>query len=290
MFQKKIKKIPTKVFLTVIAFIYIIPLVIIFTNSFMSHGEITRNYGEEYDLFDYERRGQIHYAEYNLIPENITLEQYNILLFKTPAYLDLFLNSLKLTLPIVLLQVVIGSLAAFGFTVWKSRFKEILYCIYIIVMVLPYQATLVSNYIMADGLGILDTHLSIILPWGFSPFAVFIMRQSMKSVPYSVHEAAQIDGAGHFRRFLHIALPLSKTGIAALIVLSFTDAWGMVEHPMVFLKDSSMEPLSVTLYRIGQGNKGLIFAASVFYILPVIWIFLYGHEHLERGVNLSSLK
>jgi multiple sugar transport system permease protein len=116
------------------------------------------------------------------------------------------------------------------------------------------------------------------------------MRQSMKSVPYSVYEAAQIDGAGHFRRFIHIALPLSKPGIAALVILSFADAWGMVEHPMIFLRDSALEPLSVMLYRIGQGNMGLILAASVFYMLPVVWIFLYGQEHLERGINLSALK
>jgi len=188
------------------------------------------------------------------------------------------------------MQVVLGSLAAYGFTVWKSRYREILFCTYIIVMVLPFQATLVSNFIMADNLGILNTHLSIILPWGFSPFAVFIMRQTMKGVPYSVFEAAQIDGAGHFRRFLHIAIPLSRPGIAALIILSFADAWAMIEHPMIFLRDTSLEPLSVVLYRIGQDNMGLVFAASVFYMLPVVWIFLYGQEHLERGINLSAIK
>jgi multiple sugar transport system permease protein len=203
-------------------------------------------------------------------------------------YLELFLNSLKLTLPIVLMQVVVGSAAAYGFTVWKSRFKDLLFCVYIIVMVLPFQATLVANYIMADTLGMLNTHSSIILPWGFNPFAVFIMRQSMKSIPASVFEAAQLDGAGHFRQFLHIALPISKGGIASLAILSFADCWAMVEQPMIFLRDSSLEPLSVMLYRIGQGNTGLIFAASVFYMLPVVWLFLYGQEYFERGIKMSS--
>ena len=156
--------------------------------------------------------------------------------------------------------------------------------------VLPFQATLVSNYIMADTLGILNTHSSIILPSGFSPFAVFIMRQSMKSIPNAVYEAAQIDGAGHLRRFIFIALPLSKGGVASLAILSFADCWSMVEQPMIFLRDSALEPLSVMLFKIGQGNIGLIFAASVFYMLPVVWIFLYGQEHLERGVKLSALK
>jgi len=159
-----------------------------------------------------------------------------------------------------------------------------------IVMVLPFQATLVPNYIMADRMGILDTRLSIVLPWGFSPFAVFVMRQCMKGIPRSVYEAAQIDGAGHLRRFFHLALPLSKAGIAALAILSFADAWSMVEHPMIFLKDPSMEPLSTMLFRIGQENKGLIFAASIFYMLPVFLVFLYGQEHLEQGVSLSALR
>ena len=290
MVRKRIWNISIKAFLIVISLIYIFPLLIIFTNSFMSQGEITRNYGAFYDLFDHDLRGQVSYVRYSLIPESITLEQYYTLLFQTPAYLNFFLNSLRLTLPIVVMHVVIGTLGAYGFTVWKSRYKEILFCVYIVVMVLPFQATLVANFIMADTLGILNTHLSIILPWGFNPFAVFVMRQGMKSISPSVLEAAQIDGAGQFRRFIHIALPLSKTGIAALIILSVADAWAMIEHPMIFLRDTAMEPLSVVLYRIGQENMGLVFAASVFYMLPVVWIFLFGQEHLERGINLSAIK
>ena len=283
--SKSLKKIPLIVF----SLIYIIPLLIIFTNSFMAPGEITRNYGAEHDLFDYSSKG-VSYVEYRLIPQMITLGQYNILLFKTPMYLNLFINSLRLSLPVVIMQAALGSAAAYGFIAWKSRFKEIIFCTYIIVMVLPFQATLVSNFIMADTLGILNTHSSIILPWGFGPFAVFIMRQSMKGVPYAIYEAAQIDGAGHLWRFFYIALPMSKGGIVSLIILIFADSWAMVEHPMIFLRDSSMEPLSSMLYRIGQGNMGLVFAASVFYMLPVVWIFLYGQEHLERGVKLSALR
>lgn len=273
-----------KIFLTAFAFIYVIPLLIIFTNSFMSMDEIARNYGNTYDFFSYA------YVQYKLIPEQISLSQYHTLLFKTPMYLEHFMNSVRLTLPIVTMHVVIGSLAAYGFAVWKSRFKEIIFCAYIIVMVLPFQATLVPNFIMADTLGILDSHSGIILPLGFSPFAVFIMRQSMKNVPQSIFEAAQIDGASHFKRFFYIVLPMSKSGVSALVILTFADSWAMIEHPTVFLRDSALEPLSVVLYRIGQGDIGLIFAAPVFYMLPMIWLFLYGQEYFEQGVKLSALK
>jgi multiple sugar transport system permease protein len=276
--------------LSALALAYIVPLLIILTNSFMTQGEAARNYGDKYDVFDHEMKDKLHYAEYKLIPEKITAEQYNTLLFKTPMYLDLFVNSLKLTLPIVLMQVALGSAAAYGFSVWKSRFKEPLFCVLIVVMVLPFQATLVSNYIMAGKLGILNTQLSIILPWGFGPFAAFVMRQSMKGIPRSVFEASQIDGAGHFRRFVNIALPLSGGGIASLVILTFTDCWAMVEQPMIFLRDAALEPLSVMLFEIGRDKSGLIFAASVFYMLPAVWLFLYGREYFERGIKLSALK
>jgi len=279
-----------KIFLIAFAFVYIIPLLIIFTNSFMTPGEIARSYGDTHDFFDHELIGQISYVQYRLIPERISLNQYNTLLFRTPAYLDHFMNSIKLTLSVVAMHVVVGSLAAYGFTAWKSRFNEIIFCVCIIVMVLPFQATLVPNFIMADTLGILNTHASIILPLGFSPFAVFVMRQSMKGIPASIFEAAQIDGANHFKQFIHIALPMSKSGVAALIILTFADSWAMVEHPMVFLRDNALEPLSVVLYRLGQGDIGLIFAASVFYMLPMVWIFLYGQEYFEQGVKLSALR
>ena len=279
-----------KVFLIAFALIYIIPLLIILTNSFMSMGEIARNFGDTYDYFNHELIGQVSYVQYRLIPEMVSLSQYYTLLFQTPMYLDHFTNSVRLTLSIVAMHVVVGSLAAYGFTVWKSRFKEIIFCIYIVVMVLPFQATLVPNFIMAGTLGILNTHSSIILPLGFSPFAVFIMRQSMKGIPPSIFEAAQMDGANHFRQFIFIALPMAASGVAALVILTFADSWAMVEHPMVFLSDSALEPLSVVLYRIGQGDIGLIFAASVFYMLPMIWIFLYGQEYFEQGVKLSALK
>jgi len=279
-----------KVFLIAFAFIYIVPLLIIFTNSFMSMGEVTRNFGDTHDLFDHDRIEQVSYVQYRLIPERISLSQYHTLLFRTPMYLNHFMNSVRLTLSIVVMHIAIGSLAAYGFTVWKSRFKEIIFCTYIILMVLPFQATLVPNFIMADTLGILNTHSAIILPLGFSPFAVFIMRQSMKGIPPSVLEAAQIDGANHFRQFLYIATPMSKSGIASLVILTFADSWAMIEHPMIFLRDSALEPLSVVLYRIGQREIGLIFAASVFYMLPMVWIFLYGQAYFEQGVKLSALK
>ncbi len=223
------------------------------------------------------------------MPESISFDQYNSII-SSPEYLDMFLNSLRLTLPIVFMQLVVGALAAYGFTMWKSRFNDIIFCVCLIIMLLPFQATLVSNYIINDRLNILNTHLAVILPWGFNPFAVFIVRQSMRGIPYSIFEAAQIDGAGQWRRFSFIALPLVKSGLASLAILIFSDCWGMVEQPLIFLRERSMAPLSVLLSQIGETNIGVIFAASVFYMLPAVWVFLYGQEYFEQGIKLSALR
>jgi multiple sugar transport system permease protein len=287
---KKYKFLPITLLLIGIAAVYILPFMIIFTNSLMTQHEIERNYSEHYTLFDYPLTEILHYAQYCLIPRNISLEQYHTLFIKTPMYIDLFINSVKITLPIVLFQIVVATLASYGFIVCQFRFKEVLFCIYIIVMVLPFQATLVPNYIIVSKLGLLNTHLSIILPAVFNPFAVFILRQSMKSIPTDIFNAAQLDGATHIQRFLHIAAPLSKGGIASLFILSFIDCWGIVEAPMVFIHDAVKEPLSVFLSKIGSDDIGLVFAASFFYMIPAIWIFIYGQSYFEQGIKLSALK
>lgn len=284
------KKIIISIVIIGITAFYIFPLIIIVTNSFMTQDEINRNYSVEYTDFDYQQKNDVHYAEYKLIPHIVSLEQYKALLLETPSYLELFMNSVKITIPAVLGQIIVGTLAAYGFVISKFRCKEALFCIYIIVMVLPFQTTLVPNYYMINKLGIMDTHVAIILPTVFHPFAVFIMRQNMKLIPSEVFQAAKMDGANQLQIFFHIALPMVKGGIASLFILSFIDCWGMVEQPMIFLQDAKKEPLSVFLSTISGNNTGLIFAASFFYMIPAVLIFIFGQEYFEQGVKLSALK
>ncbi|MDO5401040.1 MAG: carbohydrate ABC transporter permease [Eubacteriales bacterium] len=287
--KKKSSRILVCGLLLTVAMLYILPLLLIVTNSFMSPREIFRHYSDSYDAFEAAREG-LHCVEYRLVPDRITLEQYDTLLLKTPVYLDLFLNSLKLTLPTVAMQLVLGATAGYGFTVWRSKWREPLFCLYIIVMVLPFQATLVANYLTADILKLVNTHWSIILPLGFSPLPVFIMRQSMKGIPVSVLEAARMDGCSHWQLFFRVAAPMCRGALMSVLILGFADCWAMVEQPLIFLKDTALEPLSVTLSEISRGDMGLIFAASVFYMPPVVWLFLYGQDAFEKGIRLSALR
>jgi multiple sugar transport system permease protein len=143
--------------------------------------------------------------------------------------------------------------------------------VYIVVMLMSLQAVLVPNYIVATFLGIRHSYLAIILPGGFSPFGVFLMRQSMRLLPVSCFEAAYMDGANHWQLFMQVRIPQLKSSIAALCRLIFIEYWNLVEQAVIFIDDYAKEPLSVYLSRLATGRVGLIFAASCVYLFLPLW-------------------
>lgn len=266
-----------------ITVIYMAPLIITFTNSFMSSTEVERNY----NVSGMEEGS---YVDMNFIPEKVTLSQYAELLFDSPVYLNMFWNSVKITVPIVVGQIIVSTLAAYAFTVLKFKGKELLFFLYIIVMLLPLQVTLMPNYIVADWLGFTDSYLAIILPGIFHPFGVFLLRQFMKSLPDTYLEAAKIDGAGHGTIFISIILPMIKPGIAATAMLTLLDYWNLVDQAIIFIQDSEKQPLSTFLAQINNGDIGLAFAGSCFYAVPMLLVLLYGQEHLKQGIVITGIK
>ncbi|MST59202.1 carbohydrate ABC transporter permease [Waltera intestinalis] len=266
-----------------ITVIYMAPLIITFTNSFMSSTEVERNY----NVSGMEEGS---YVDMNLIPEKVTLSQYAELLFDSPVYLNMFWNSVKITVPIVVGQIIVSTLAAYAFTVLKFKGKELLFFLYIIVMLLPLQVTLMPNYIVADWLGITDSYLAIILSGIFNPFGVFLLRQFMKSLPDAYLEAAKIDGAGNGKIFISIILPMIKPGIAATAMLTLLDYWNLVDQAIIFIQDSEKQPLSTFLAQINNGDIGLAFAGSCFYAVPMLLVLLYGQEHLKQGIAITGIK
>ncbi len=259
-----------------LALIYLLPVVVTVTNSFMESGEIRQNYGQ--------------YIDINLVPARATLSQYGELLFDSPVYLHMFWNSVKIVLPVVIGQVLVSVLAAYAFTVLKFRGREILFFLYIIVMLLPLQVTLVPNYMVADWFDITDSYLAIILPGIFEPFGVFLMRQYMKSIPEVYIEAARIDGAGHGRIFLSIIAPMVKPGITATAMLTMMEYWNLVDQAVIFIQDPEAQPLSTFLAQIGSSEPGLAFAGSCFYAIPVMFVLFCGQDYLKSGISIAGLK
>ena len=271
------------------AILFLTPIVLTITNSFMTQSEISSNYGTIFATT--ETGGKVYIAEkvnLKFIPDMVSLQQYITVLFKSPEYLLKFWNSVILVGPIVLFQLLIASLAAYGFTRYRGRLREIIFFSYIILMLMPYQVTLVPNYLVSDWLNILDTKWAIWLPGIFSPFAVFLLTKFMRRIPTSVMEAAQIDGAGEMQIFRLVCMPLCKGALCSAAILVFIDYWNMVEQPLILLADTEMHPLSVFLSKINAGEIGLAFAVATIYMIPTLLVFLYGEEYLIEGITYQG--
>ena len=272
----------------------LMPIFFTFLNSFMSSAEIQDNYGVVFQsLSGHAENGATYMAKtplLKLVPQKVTIEQYKSLLFMSPTYLFKFWNSIVLVLPIVAGQMIVACLAAFSFARYRRKRREALFFSYIILMLMPFQVTLVPNYMIADTLGILNTFWAIILPGVFSTFAIFLLTKYMRQIPSGYIEAATLDGATEWQIFTKIAIPLCKNAIFALTILLFIDYWNMVEQPLVLLTDTDLQPLSVFLAQINEPEIGIAFAASAVYMIPPLLIFLWGEEYLVEGISRSGIK
>ncbi|MBQ4276402.1 MAG: carbohydrate ABC transporter permease, partial [Lachnospiraceae bacterium] len=258
------------------AAIFLLPTVLTVTNSFMNETEINANYGKIFETT--EKGGKVFVSDtiyIKLIPNKVSFDQYISVLFKSPDYLYKFWNSVIYTVPIMIFQLVVALLASYGFMRLKGRLKEMLFFVYIIICLMPYQVTLVPNFLVSKWLGILDTRWAIWLPGMFSPFAVYLLTKYMKRIPKSIIEAAKVDGASEWKIFIKICLPLCKGAIYSVAILIFIDFWNMVEQPLILLTDEFLHPLSIFLSKINAGEIGLAFAVACVYMVPSLLIFLY---------------
>jgi len=275
--------------LGLIGLLLLFPIVITFTNSLMTGGELLINYGTIGKLTEVTATGADTFVNLKWLPDKVTLAQYGELLVYSPNYLLLFWNSAGLVVPIILGQTAVAAMAAYAFAKLSFRGRDSLFLVYLLTMLMPFQVTLVPNYIMADKLGLLHTSGAVILPGIFAAFGVFMLRQFMLHIPYAYIEAAKMDGAGHLRIFLTVIVPMVKPGLAALVVLLFVDYWNMVEQPLIFIDDQFKQPLSVFLSRL-SGEWDTVFAASMLYMAPMVLLFLYAETYFIEGVQLSGIK
>ncbi|MCR8645956.1 carbohydrate ABC transporter permease [Paenibacillus sp. N1-5-1-14] len=278
--------------MSIMAAMLLFPLVITFTNSLMTEREIGINYGLIRQMSEMPTGGGVvdQFVNLKLLPDFVSLKQYSKILVDNPVFLNMFWNSVIMVAPIIAGQTFIAALAAYAFSKLKFRGRDSLFLVYVLTMLMPFQVTLVPNYIVAEQLQLLNSPGAIVWPGIFAAFGVFMLRQFMLHIPYSYIEAAKIDGAGHLRIFGTIIVPMIKPGVAALVVLLFVDYWNMVEQPLIFLDDSFKQPLSVYLSRINEGEQGVAFAASMLYMTPMVLLFLYAESYFIEGIQLSGIK
>lgn len=276
-------------FILLVAALFLFPTVLTIANSFMTSNEISSNYGAMFSNMTEDKKTFIS-TNVNLkfIPDKVTFAQYKAVLIQNSDYLMKFWNSVILTVPITLFQMIVAILTSYGFSRYPNKFKSIIFFTYIILMIMPYQVTLVPNFLVADKFGMLDTRSAIILPAIFSPFSIFLLTKVMRRIPVSYVEAAKLDGASELKILTKIYVPLCKGAIVSIAMLVFIDYWNMVEQPIVLMKENTLHPLSVFLSQINTGDIGLAFAVGTVYMIPTVLMFLYGEDYLVEGITYSG--
>jgi len=280
---KKIKYAVIKMILLIVGGAFCLPVLFLLSGSIMSRYELRESLMPL--MTDMETLITWHF-----MPRYPTFENYGRILFQTPQFFIVFWNSMKIAAFILAGQFLIAVPAAWAFAVYGFRCRKLLFTLYVVLMLMPFQVTMLSGYLVLDRLSLLNTHGAIILPAVFSTFPVFLVYRGFCSVPRELIEAARIDGAGEWLIFGKVGLPLAFNGVLSAAVLGFLEYWSLIEQPMAYLEDQALWPLSLYLPEIKPEQAGYSFVASVITLIPAVFVFLLGQEYLEQGIAASALK
>ncbi|MFJ5761551.1 carbohydrate ABC transporter permease [Neobacillus sp. NPDC093182] len=202
-------------------------------------------------------------------------------------------NTIKVTVITTCVSVVVSALAAYGFSKVKFPFGKFLFMIVLATYMVPPQAILVPQFILFRKIGLFDSHFGLILLGSFSVLGTFMLRQFFMSIHNDYIEAAKIDGAGHWRIFWSIALPIVKPAIATYGILRFIWTWNDYQNPLIFLRTDSLLTIQIAMQKFTTINGefySLIMAAAVSAILPLVIVFIIGQKQVIEGIALGGVK
>lgn len=212
-----------------------------------------------------------------------TFLQYGELLITNYTCLNYFWNSMLYSAVITLFNIIISFPLGYLFSQVKFKGRDAVFFVYIVVMMLPFQATLLSNYIQLRDFNILQTHWAIILPMVFSPFAVFLLRQFIKSIPPELMDYTALETSSLFHIFKYVVFPYTKTVIAALAIIIFCESWNTVEPAIIFISENrEIMPLSVIISSIPENVS---FSGSMIYMYPILILFFIFKETLQSSME-----
>ncbi len=290
-----IRNMVKNIFILIIAGMFIFPLIATIADSFMSTNEVKSIYKnvikkpESIDKMLEENQnneGADDKVSISLIPNQISFEQYYETLIENYDYIKMFWNSVKLSLIISFFTLIVAFPQSYVFAKIKFKGKNLIFFIYIIVMMMPFQVTLLPNYLLLRFMNLLNTHRALIFPAIFSPFGVFLLTQFMRYVPNETIDSFKLESNSIIGLFYHIIAPAVKPGIIALLVLVFAESWNMVEQPLIFLKDDFLYPLSLALNGSTLNNSlGAPFAGAVLYVIPILALYFYFEEEIIAGFS-----
>ena len=257
----------------VLAFVVLLPLLYAVSIAFMPSSE----------LFT---------MDLNLVPQNPTFSNFKDAMNNVPL-LRFILNSFIMAGCITLGQIVTCSLAAFAFSFLDFKGKGVLFMIVMATMMVPGEATIISNYLTVGNLGMLDTYSVLIVPYLTSAMGIFLFRQFYMTFPISLYESAKLDGCGNLRFIVRILIPLTKSAIGAMAVYTFINAWNMYMWPLLVTGSDQMRTVQIgisMLNSIDSQSITLMIAGVVIVIIPSISIFIVGQKQLIRGMFSGAVK
>ncbi len=214
--------------------------------------------------------------------------EYIDLLLWGSRFLRLYLNSAVISVLSALGGIVVACVLGFTFAKVKSRLLNGFFVLVMVLMLMPFQVTSLPLYIVSKWLHIYDTHWAVILPAWFSAFGIFLMRQFSVSVPDEVIEAALLETSSPVTLLVHIVLPMVKSGIAVLALLCFTESWNAVDLPLILIQNERLQPLSMILGDVVNGEKDASFAGAVLYIIPILLIYFTVDTSAVMGIGSLS--
>ncbi|GAA0835048.1 sugar ABC transporter ATP-binding protein [Paenibacillus glucanolyticus] len=266
-----IKLFVTTTLMLIAGFFMIVPFLWMLSTSFQTPSEVFRQWLPS--RLDWSNHIRIWSGNYNFLPY--------------------YWNSIKIAVIGTVGAVFMSALAAYGFARTEFKGRDTLFMVYLSMMMIPPQVVFVPKFIMFNWLHIYNTHWALILPAMFSIFGVFMLRQFFLGIPKEITESAFLDGAGHFRIFFKLILPLAKPAIATFAIIDFSWQWNDYENALVFLTSPELYTIPLGLQNFVLENNvdynGMM-AASSAAIVPMILIFLIGQKYIIQGISSSAVK
>lgn len=229
----------------------------------------------------------------NLIPDSFTFTNYMTAFEKVPLIRYLW-NSFFVSAIVMIGQLIVSSLAAFAFVFIPFKGREFIFFLFISTMMIPWEATMVPNFLLVQKLGWINEYTSLTIPFFALAFGTFLMRQQFKTIPKELFEASQVAGISRFRFFWNIVLPVSKTSFITLGIYSFLTTWNMYLWPLLVTNNESVRTVQIGLKQLQSQEIstewGVVMAAVVVVILPTLILLFLGQKRLQKGLTQGAIK
>lgn len=227
-----------------------------------------------------------------LLPQKWTFQYYKSI-FSTIPLITYYFNSTYIAVVVTFAVVITSSALGYAFAKFNFWGRDVLFLIILSTMMIPFPVIMIPLYLEISNFGWVDNHLALIVPSIYSAFGIFLMRQSMHSVPSELRDAARIDGCSEFRIFGSIVLPLVKPAIASLTILTFMGQWDNFVWPLIVLQTKTKYTLPIGLSMFAQEywvEYGLVMAGTTLSVLPILIVFFLMQKNFIEGIAMSGLK